>query len=419
MKLLTKTTLYFITVTLFIFFFGGIAFYKVVQKSIKKNVDEQLLSHMHQLKAELKNNHISPKSSFIVPNSLLDFKAVKKATPPAVSYSDTILYNKYSAEYEPYRQVRFYISSQDQIYRVSIYKSLIEANALIEKVALGLTILVLLLLVAILIVNRFFFQKIWSNFFDTIKKIENYDLNSKKAIRFSETEIIEFKKLNAVLSKMTDRIQKDYTDLKEFTENLSHEIQTPLAVVRSKIELLMQNPNLREEDMELVHTIYSQIINLSKLNKSLIMITKIENNQFDEKKNLRIDQKIHDHLENFQEVMNGKNLTCTSSIKHPIEVRMNENLADILLGNLIKNSIKHNIPNGEIKVHSDQNALTISNTGKPTKQTENQIFERYNTKNTRSTGLGLTIVKKICELYEFNIEYYQNGDTHSIKVNFK
>lgn len=418
MKLLTKTTLYFITVSLFVFLFGGIAFYHLVKNSIRKNVDEQLQNRMHTLIAEMRDNDIHPHTAFII-GETVHFEKVDKAYKPYINFSDTIIYNKYRKEFEPQRRFTFYIQSENELFRVFLYKSLTEANALIERLAVGLAALVIIFLFAILAINRFFFQKIWSEFFLTIKKIKNYEVSSKEDIDFPDTEIIEFQQLNAVLEKMILQIKQDYNELKEFTENLTHEIQTPLAVVKTKIELLLQNPDLQRKDSELIHKIYSQIISLSKLNKSLILITRIENRHFENKAKFNLNKQIEHHLDNFEEIFEAKNLHLSFEKHNACFVEADKSLIDILLINLIKNAVKHNYKDGILRIVTSENYFSIQNTGKAPDMSPGDVFQRYSyhSKSDSSLGLGLTIVKKICDLYKFKIEYQYKDSMHTICIN--
>lgn len=418
MKLLTKTTLYFITVSLFVFLLGGIAFYHLVKNSIRENVDEQLQNQMHTLIAEMRNKKIHP-SSAIITGEAVDFEPAESIQKPLVSLKDTILYNKHKQEYEPQRRFTFYLKSQNQLFKVYLYKSLTEANALIERLAVGLAALVIIFLFAILAINRFFFQKIWSDFFVSLRMIKNYEVNTKQTDNFPDTEIVEFQQLNSVLEKMIDQINQDYNELKEFTENLTHEIQTPLAVVKSKIELLLQNPALNEKDSELIHKIYSQIISLSKLNKSLILITKIDNKHFEDIREIDLNRAVKFHIENFEEITGNKNIRMQLNEPEACRPEMDKTLADILVINLIKNAIRHNLKDGIIYIDISADCFAVSNTG-PEPENKENLFKRYaySSKSDSSLGLGLTIVKKICNLYNFEINYQYKDQLHRITINF-
>lgn len=421
MKLLIKTTLYFITVSLLTFFVGGLIFYHAIHKSLEKNIDIELQNRMHHLISDMKSRQINPEDAKFITGGTLDIHHASESEKTTVQFGDTILYNKYYQKHEPFRYFRFYVKVDEQIFRIHLYKSLNEASTFIEKFALGLTALVLVFLLSILILNRLFFRKIWANFLDTTDKIKNYDLNSKQELNFKTSDIIEFQQLNSVLEKMIKRIRQDYDSLNEFTENLTHEIQTPIAIVKTKIELLMQNPNLTEADLELVHIIYNQIVSLSKLNKSLTLITKIEHNQFVNTESINIEERVKFHLNNFEEILEMKQIACLTDFGPTDKPKMDKTLADILIINLLKNAAKHNIPHGYLKITTRNQQLTIANSGKDLSQNQTDVFDRYKTesKSESSMGLGLTIVKKICDLYGFEIDYACLKGEHRISVNFK
>lgn len=375
---------------------------------------------MHVLISELKQKAFQPDSPLIFGGEFVQFQRIEQVRKPTVQFADTILFHKYKKQYEMHRRLSFVIEYDKQYYKVHLHKSLTEANALIERLAMGLAGLVILFLAATLGINRFFFQKIWSEFFITIRKIKKYDPKSKSDINFPESEIVEFQQLNIVLDKMIAQIKHDFTELKEFTENLTHEIQTPLAVVKSKVELLLQNPDLKQKDSELIHAIYSQVISLSKLNKSLILITKIENNQFADNTELDMNAQIRFHLDNFEDILEAKRIEVLFEEEASCLVQMDKNLCDILLVNLLKNAVRHNVSGGEIRVNISKNSLQITNTGTEPHIDGKEVFRRYSfeSDSEASLGLGLTIVKKICDFYRFSVNYSYIDFRHCFRIQF-
>jgi len=219
---------------------------------------------------------------------------------------------------------------------------------------------------------------------------------------------------------MTKRVRNDYESLKNFTENASHEIQTPLAIIKSKLELLSQSENLDETQILVIGAINDAASRLSKLNQSLLLLTKIENRQFIESERLNLSFILSENLENFEELAETKNIKINRNIKENVPVEMNESLSGILISNLIINSIKHNQNNGFIDVKLDNNILKISNTGaKPGTKTE-AFFQRFKKDlgSNDSLGLGLSIVKKICDNYGFTVQYDYKESLHIVTIEF-
>ena len=421
MKLLTKTTLFFLTIALFILFWGGIAFYFSFRYMINREVKSELFTEMHQVILH------PPRSVITVIDSLvydlpLNYQIIliNEIQKPTFVFSDTLLFDNIIGRYQLYRVISYETLLEGKPVRISITKSLMVADELIEYVALVTLALSLILLFLIVGFNNFFFSRIWGNFFKTIDVIKDYNISDTKEISFPESEITEFNLLNKVFEKMHGRIRQDYQNLKEFIENISHEIQNPLAIIKSRIDLLQQNENIDKSQAELIQSIQSSAIRLSNLNKSLILLSKIDNNQFSAREEVDIVENINFHLDNFEEIIQSKNISVHKNYKNPLAVWADSNLISIMLLNLLKNSIFHNLPSGTIEVMTESKSLTIKNSGKKLDINQEDLFKRFTKSSNRpdSLGLGLAIVKKICDYYQFRIQYSYQDNFHVITIIF-
>ncbi|MEX0595770.1 MAG: HAMP domain-containing sensor histidine kinase, partial [Candidatus Paceibacterota bacterium] len=220
---------------------------------------------------------------------------------------------------------------------------------------------------------------------------------------------------------MHERIKQDYKNLKEFIENISHEIQNPLAIIKSRIDLLQQNENLDKSQAELIQSIQSNTIRLSNLNKSLILLSKIDNNQFHIREKVEIVDNINLHLDNFEDFIQSKNISLHKDFKNNILIMADPSLISILLLNLLKNSIYHNLPSGTIEIITELDTLIIRNSGKELDINPEDMFKRFIKSSNKpdSIGLGLAIVKKICDYYNFTIHYTCQDNFHIIIIIFK
>lgn len=421
MKLLTKTTLFFLTIALFILFWGGIAFYFSFRYMINREVKRELFTEMHQLILHPPRSIITGIDSLVydlpVHYQIILINEIQK---PTFVFSDTLLFDNIIGRYQLYRMIGYETLLGGKPVRISITKSLLVADELIEYVALVTLALSLILLFLIVGFNNFFFSRIWGNFFKTIDVIKDYNISDTKEISFPESEITEFNLLNKVFEKMHGRIRQDYQNLKEFIENISHEIQNPLAIIKSRIDLLLQNENIDKSQAELIQSVQSSAIRLSSLNKSLILLSKIDNNQFPAREEVDIVENIDFHLDNFEEIIQSKNISVDRDYQKPLVVRADSNLISIMLLNLLKNSIYHNLPSGTIEVMTESKSLTIKNSGKNLDINPEDLFTRFTKSSGRpdSLGLGLAIVKKICDYYQFRIQYSCQDNIHVITIIF-
>ncbi|MBN1251221.1 MAG: HAMP domain-containing histidine kinase [Bacteroidales bacterium] len=421
MKLLTKTTLYFVTVSIFVFFAGAFSIYQVIKKLEINKVEQELNYQKKIISQELKNIKSDFNSLTIISSGLIYIEKTSSVPETYKKFSDTLIVDNQQNNFVHYRKLDFFINKDNDVYKVSILKSLMESNYLIEKVALIVTSMVFFFLLTVFYIYKYFFSQIWSDFFYTMNEIRNFNLSSPKVLNFPESGIIEFNQINKDLEKMSKRIINDFNGLKEYTANLTHEVQTPLAVIKSKTELILQDTNLSEEQLKLAGDIYSSTIGLSKLVKTLTLLTKIENNLFIDEEQIDIEQLIDFHLYGFKDISLIKGIEITKKIISKPIVKINSELADILIINLIKNAIKHNIEKGKIEVLLSDKKLCIINSGNELDFNPEILFNRFSkfNKNEDSLGIGLSLVKKICEYYNFEINYNYNNNLHNLSINFE
>lgn len=419
MKLLTKTNLNFLSISLFIFLFGIFAFYYLLRQQVDKNINHELEKRKSSIVNQFDSSYLSSNISDAYNEKIIISQINKAENAPG--YSDTVIYDKQENKHSVYRQLQFNIVYKDKNYHIRIFKSLEDSDQLIIRIFFIMTILVFVIIISLLLLNRHSTLKAWNVFYDTIEKIKNYDLNSHEHFALKQSDVKEFDELNKVLLAMTDKIKTDYFNLKEYTENASHEIQTPLAIIIAKMELLLQSGEMNEHQYKAVSDAYEASNRLSRLNNSLILLSKIENRQFPESKSVNPATLIDIQLEILEDLINDKRISVEKNIVEQTNIQMNPYLADILFSNLIKNALRHNVEGGKLIVDFYKDTVIISNTGAASSIDTDTLFKRFHksSSSAESLGLGLAIVRNICEVYGFNTEYEFKNDMHCMKVTFK
>jgi signal transduction histidine kinase len=418
LKLLSKYNRVNILATILVLLLGGLCYYYILRTVL-----------LHQLDSDLK----------LEEQEIRDYVLLIKRLPNEANYKDQKiefessekkgfirkirsidLFNASEDEYIASRQLIFSINCAGKNYNVSITKSQEETEDLIQLIVFITLAIVVLLLVVLFIINRFVLNKLWYPFNKTLSELKQFNLSSENSISLNESSINEFNELNFAVLNMKNRVLKDYDALKSFTENASHEIQTPLAIISSKLELLMQSENFTELQMQYIQNIHEEISRLSKLNQSLLLLTKIDNQEFQDIKEIDLTKIITKQLNNYEELIAAKQITLTRSLDKTFVVVMNEIMAEVLISNLITNAIKHNIEKGTIDVMLNNKQLIVSNTGPVLNANPNEMFDRFKKDNMRSDslGLGLSIVKKIGDLYHLNIDYSYKKPIHYISILF-
>jgi signal transduction histidine kinase len=248
--------------------------------------------------------------------------------------------------------------------------------------------------------------------------MQQYDLNKNNNISFEDTGISEFNELNQVIKNLLARNYEIYLQQKEFTENASHEMQTPLAIIQGQLELLMQTAPITEDQAILISELEASGQRIIRLNKSLLLLTKIENNEYTPKEPVDLVSMVSRLAGSFHDYINKQKIQLIEKFDAHPEVSANASLMEILFSNLISNAIRHNIPGGSLVLEIEKTSFTIRNSGSQKALSTKKLFTRFykESSHTESTGLGLAIVKRICDLYKFPLSYSFHQQMHSFTV---
>ncbi len=422
MKLLTKTTLHIATLSLFLFFIMGIIFFQFLKHFSISELDQELLKLREMVDRQLDPLQEQARESRAPEIPGIDRITIEpgKGDESFIHKGDTLLYDSIGNRHRTYRLLRYHTSAEGIPLAVTLYKSTTPTDQLVERVTLMMTLMVILFLAGIFILNRFLFGNLWKEFFTALEKLKAFD-TTKEPVVLGEQDIDEFNELNRVLERMTRRLSSEYKELKEYTDHTTHELQTPLAVIMTKIELLLQSKKLGPEEVKLIQSVNRSADHLSRLNTALTLITRIENRQFTGREEIRLAALLDDHLEMLGELMEIRKITIEKEYKDEVSVVMDAGLAGILVANLLKNAIVHNVEGGSIRLELKGTGMVICNDGPPLPFDRNELFSRFvrNKRLPDSFGLGLWLARKICESYGFHIDYQYPKNRHCFQLEFK
>lgn len=334
-------------------------------------------------------------------------------------YTTVELFDSVEKVRNNFRQLQFGLKLNDQWYQISVAKSMEGAHMMFRSLLLITIITIFLILLTSWLLNRIVLKKLWKPFYSILNSIKNFKLGTNEKLIIPTSDITEFKLMSDTIANSTNKAILDYNILKEFTENASHEMQTPLAVIRSKIDLLTQDEHLTEQQSLVLQSCYNAIQRLNNLNRSLLLLAKIENRQFSNTVIIDLKKKVEDKIEEFRELWQVENIRIEVELTDAI-IQMNSELADILLNNLLSNATRYNQENGEIHINLNATSLKISNSSSIHPLDDQKIFSRFYKAeiNNQYTGLGLSIVKQICDLYGFTITYTYQNTLHQFTVMF-
>lgn len=273
--------------------------------------------------------------------------------------------------------------------------------------------------IAIVVMMQVISRRLWRPFDKTLKAIEEFRLEKGNIPTLEDGNIREFAQLNRSLTELMDNSLNSYRIQKEFTENASHELQTPLAIFQSKLELLMQQPDISEQQAEIIGELGQTVSRLSKLNRNLLLLAKMENKQFDMGENIDIVKLVKDLLPSLDAITDSDKIKLDLATDE-LMVKANRPLVESMVSNLVVNAVRHNAPNGNIIIYISSQRLSISNAAIGEALDNTQIFRRFYrpTSQTKGNGLGLAIVKSVADYHGWTVSYAFENNRHVFAVDF-
>ncbi|MGK7371253.1 MAG: sensor histidine kinase [Candidatus Halalkalibacterium sp. M3_1C_030] len=419
MKLISKFILIYLTVTVIVLGIGGYISYFIIQDELNKELKFRFMDRIERVTYLLEQGHDFSAGDISSDDQNLIVRALPEKVEPSTSIKDTSVYHGRLQQMEPNLKVSAYRTVEDTSYYISTYGALVESDDITEAVIKILLWILGMQVIGAIGVGYIVSSRLFKPFRETLRKIKNFNLQSKQPIKAEETHVEEFDDLNRFVELMTEKAIADYRNLKEFAENASHELQTPLAIVKGKLELLTET-DLSPEQYEYVEASHRSVKKLSRLSESLALLTKIENHEFTETEEVDFTELVEESTKSFEEFIELNGLTVEKELEE-VKVNMHPVLADILWTNLFQNAIKHNIEGGSIRISLADNRLKIANTGKPLDTSAEELFGRFKKADTSSDsiGLGLSIVKRIADQNGFGLSYTFEEPWHSIEVLFR
>ncbi|MDF9801392.1 signal transduction histidine kinase [Catalinimonas alkaloidigena] len=419
MKLLNYTSSYFIGLLLIIISVWAIIFYFVMLDEIYDSIDDGLQnSKILIIQKAANDSTVLYQSSFQEGNYAIRKISPNEAITHDDTYQDTTLYMFNEEDYEPVRMLRSVFLLDQQYYELSIITSMVEEDDLIEDLLYAILWLYLGLVASMIVLNNLLLQRIWQPFYKLLRYLERFQLDRPESVRIQKTQVEEFNILNDTISKLLQSNINVYNQQKQFIENASHELQTPLAISLNKLELIIGKNDLTETQLTGLMTVINNLERLTRMNKSLLLLSKIENRQFQDVEKVSVDKLVKNLCDDFKDQADFREIEFSLQIISPCEKHMNPELARIMISNLFKNAIVHNTRGGLISINVNYDGFSISNTGIEEPLDSGQIFERFYKNNTRvhSTGLGMAIVKSIASLYDITIQYSYRQQQHHFNM---
>lgn len=419
-KLLHRTLLYYAAAALLMMVVSAPVYYWLSQKLYHDDVDEAIFLRRDEFYAgplkAISEVDILTWNRFNRDTRILS----DTVRQPNEAIVEQVFYDSLADEWEPYRVLYSSVHIGNNDYTLMIRLNLVESEDLLSTTILLYCVAMLALLVGFVLISRVVSARIWKPFYQTLDRMEQFNIESQSPPQFDETRIKEFRQLHHALDRMIAQNLRAYKTQKEFTENASHELQTPLAVFRSKLDMLLQDPALNDRQAGTLQQLYTSVARLSRLNKNLLVLARLDNNSMAQYTGADVDKVVREVLSNLKELAEQKQLSVHIDFKDKIVVNADHGMLELLFSNLLLNAIIHNHRDGSISIVLVNGVLTIANSGDQHSLDREKIFLRFSktSAHTQGSGLGLAIVKKVADTHGWHLEYSFENPSHVFRVRF-
>lgn len=418
-KLLHKTLRVYLLFSLIVLITSAPAFYFFTEKLFIEDADETLFLHQKEFFA---NNLPSMYTEDIALWNRVS-RDVKIEERFSSLKMDSVFYRFYldtlANENEPYRVLLSPVTIAGMPYTFMARVNLIESEDLIISIAILFCVVLTLLLTGLYFITRKLSFKLWLPFYSTLEQVEQFELDKNVKPIFIESDTEEFTRLNQSISSLLEKNLSIYEEQKEFIENAAHELQTPLAIFQAKLDVLVQQVPFTSEMGETLGDLNQTVSRLNRINKNLLLLSKIDNNQYPEARQFSISDLLKRQTIFLEEQAKEKNVSVQLESDASISVFGNPTLIEITISNLLLNALRHNRENGKIVIGLSQNILVVGNTGNGNALEANKLFQRFSKIGSDGgTGLGLAIIKKICDLHHWSVSYKYEDDVHLFEIAF-
>jgi len=415
-SILTKVGIFYLLFTLLSFLVTAIILHSEATKHMDNILEERLKQREHWVKIliERRPERVNKKDYATVK----PVATIPKAFKPV--YKDTVLLHHETGRKEVHRKRINYVTVKDQHYRIEVIKSATELYRFKDDVYEIILPVFIVLALVIILINYLLSGYLFAPFKYILRQMASFNLTRKQAFRQRTTSTTEFYHLQQLFEAMQKRIVNDYEQLKSYTENMSHELQTPLTIMQNKAEHLLSDETLSQQQAEKIKIIYDEVMQLSRLGSLLNLITKIGNEEFTDVKKVYTKPILEQHIQSISDFAANRYIEIKTTLSADHAFKIDTGLLDILIRNLLKNAVSYANSDSVIYIETTSSAFTISNEGPELEFDAATIFNRFTKgKNSKSLGLGLAIVKQICQISKLKISYQRTNGRHVFSIEEK
>ena len=421
MKLISHVTLRLSVAVTLILSVWAVLFYMAMIDEINDEVDDSLEDYSETIIIRALSGEQLPSKDNGSNNQyyLVRVDGHYAMTHPSIEYADEMVYIEEKRETEPARILRTIFENEaGEYFQLVVMTPTIEKRDVIYSILIWTSLLYATLLVIIIVLNIYVFYRSMQPLYRLLDWFRHYRVGQKNEPLPNRNTITEFRTLYDAANLYAARNEQLFEQQKRFIGNASHELQTPLAICRNRLEMLMEDEDITERQLEELAKTHQTLEHITKLNKSLLLLSKIENEQFADVRPVCFNHIVRRYLDDYCEVYEYRDIAVSVREEARLTFVLNETLAVTLVTNLLKNAFVHNTDGGRLVITLTADTFCISNTGVRHPLDRTKIFERFykGSKQEGSTGLGLSIVAGICKLSGLEVHYEYRDEMHHFSI---
>ncbi len=415
------TLKYLVIAFLLIIALWAALFYAFILEEVYDNIDDGLKNRKIQIIRETyKDSSLLTISSFGIEEFKITPLDKSDTFIEKNQFKNELIFMEYDDDLEPYRELKTnFKGSNGKYYAIEIRTSTVEEDELLEDLLYALVFLYLGMVLSVYLLYNTLLSKLWNPFFEVIKKLKTYRIGKSEKFEISKTDVDEFKILKESLNSMISSNEINFKNQKQFTENASHELQTPITIAVHKLDTLLEDPVLNEDQLIQISEVKQVLERMSKLNKTLLLLSKIDNNQFLQLQEVHLNSILKMYWKEYQDLIDYKSIIFKFIENSIFTVEINPELGEILISNLIRNAIKHTPKGGKVFIEINQHNIIFKNSATNGSLDASKIYNRFYKDNNSndSNGLGLAITSSIInQTQNLKIDYYFKEQFHHFEI---
>ena len=418
MKLLNTVLLRLAVALLPILALWSVVFYYTMIEEINDETDDSLEDYAELIiRRTLAGKELPAVGDGSNNSYTLDFLGHDAGVLPSMQYRDSLVYIHEKKETEPARVLTAcFADTHGAMYRLQVTMPTFEREDLLSSVFWHILVLFVAVVLTIFLATIFVFHRSMQPLYSLLGWLGRY-VPGRGVENFPPSpSVVEFRSLIDSARDTITRAESYFEQQKQFIGNASHELQTPLAVLGNRIEWLLDNTPLSDEQAAELNKMQQALRRLVRINRTLLLLAKIDNGQFPDVTDVNIAALIRDEAETYSEIYAGRGIECSVDLPQSLTLRMNEELASVFVTNLLKNAFLHSSDGGKISIYTIGDKLYFTNSGSEPLDSARLFHRFYKQGKTGCTGLGLALVGSIARSYKMEVKYSFEAGRHIFTV---